>query len=80
MTPDISPVRLRRVSGPPPLAVGVLDAARMLGVSRSSLYALFRSDQIVPRKSGKRTLVLVSDLQRYLDDLPIATEGRKVGS
>lgn len=80
MTPDVSPARMRRVSGPPPLAVGVLDAARMLGLGLTSLYALFRTGDLVARKSGKRTLVLVVDLQRYLDDLPIATEGRKVGS
>lgn len=80
MTPDISPAMIRRVSGSPSLAVGVLDAARMLGVSRSTLYALFRSGDIAARKSGKRTLVLVADLQRYLDQLPVATEGRKVGS
>jgi len=80
MTPDVSPALIRRVSGPPSLAVGVLDAARMLGLSRSSLYALFRTGEIVPRKSGKRTLVLVADLQRYLDKLPIATDGRKVGT
>lgn len=55
-----------------PLAVSPPEAARMIGLSRSSLYLLFREGKVVPRKSGKRTLVLVEDLQRYLSELPPA--------
>lgn len=56
----------------PQLTVSVPEAARMLSIGRSSLYLLFRDGKLVPRKSGKRTLVLVSDLEQYVDSLPSA--------
>lgn len=57
------------------IAVGVPEAAEMIGIGRSSLYALFREKKLTPRKSGKRTLILVEDLRRYVNSLP-AAEGR----
>lgn len=57
------------------IAVGVPEAAEMIGIGRSSLYTLFREKKLAPRKSGKRTLILVEDLRRYVDSLP-AAEGR----
>lgn len=56
------------------LAVGVPEAAEMVGIGRSSLYLLFRDNKLTPRKSGKRTLVLVDDLKRYVESLPPARE------
>lgn len=54
------------------LAVSVPQAAAMIGICRSSLYLLFSEGAIVPRKSGKRTLVLVSDIEQYVANLPAA--------
>lgn len=59
----------------PQLAVGIPEAAVMIGIGRTSLYCLFRDGKIVPRKSGKRTLVLVSDIERYVAELPKADIG-----
>jgi hypothetical protein len=42
------------------------------GLSRSALYKLFAAGKIIPRKNGKRTLVLVEDLERYIKSLPAA--------
>lgn len=58
------------------LAVGVPEAAEMVGIGRSSLYALFREKKLTPRKSGKRTLVLVDELKRYVESLPAASADR----
>jgi len=55
------------------LAVGIPEAAEMVGIGRSSLYSLFREGKIQPRKSGKRTLILVEDLKRYVENLPAAS-------
>ncbi len=55
-----------------PLAVSVPEAAEMIGIGRSSIYNLFRDGKLQPYKAGKRTLVKVEDLQRFVDDLPAA--------
>ena len=55
------------------IAVGITEAAKMLGIGRSSLYKLFSEKKIVARKSGKRTLVLVEELERYVKNLPAAS-------
>lgn len=54
------------------ISVTIPEAVEMSGLSRSSLYGLFKSGQIRPRKHGKRTLVMVEDLKRYLENLPVA--------
>lgn len=54
------------------IAVTISDASRIAGIGRSTLYKLFIAGEIVPRKSGRRTLVLVDDLERYIKSLPPA--------
>ncbi|WP_419694985.1 helix-turn-helix domain-containing protein [Mesorhizobium muleiense] len=56
------------------ISVNLHDAVAMSGISRSALYKLFKAGSIIPRKNGKRTLVLVEDLERYVKALP-ASEG-----
>lgn len=55
------------------ISVTIPEAAEMIGIGRSSLYALFKEKKITPRKSGKRTLILVEDLKRYVENLPAAS-------
>ncbi|HEV7246567.1 MAG TPA: helix-turn-helix domain-containing protein [Shinella sp.] len=54
------------------MAVGVSEAAKMIGLGRTSIYVLFNEKKLTPRKSGKRTLILVKDLEEYLNSLPVA--------
>jgi hypothetical protein len=54
------------------LAYNILEACRVSGISRTSLYEHFKAGTITPRKDGKRTLVLASDLKRFLESLPAA--------
>ncbi|MCC7059616.1 MAG: helix-turn-helix domain-containing protein, partial [Burkholderiaceae bacterium] len=49
-----------------PLRVGVLDAARVIGISRASLYKKILAGEIVVQKDGRRTLVAVDELRRYV--------------
>lgn len=51
-----------------PLAVPVAEACVMIGVGRTRLY----EEIAVPRKSGRRTLFLTEDLERYVRSLPVA--------
>jgi hypothetical protein len=45
------------------IAVTLPEATELSGIGRSSLYKLFNEGKLKPRKSGKRTLVLVSELE-----------------
>ena len=48
------------------------EAARFLGIGRTSLYAAMRDGRLHPRKCGARTLLLRDDLERFLSQLPEA--------
>ena len=63
-------------SEPEPLAYSVKDAMRLISTSRKGFYAAVNSGRLKARKSGKRTIVMASDLQAYLAALP-AYEPRK---
>ena len=52
------------------IAVTLREATALSGIGRSSLYKLFNTGKLRPRKAGKRTLVLVSELESYLMSLP----------
>jgi hypothetical protein len=52
------------------IAVTIPEAIELSGIGRSSLYALFKSGSLTPRKNGKRTLLLVEELERYVKNLP----------
>ena len=55
------------------LAVSITEAAAMIGIGRSSIYNLFRDGKLQAYKAGKRTLVKVEDIQRFVNDLPAAS-------
>jgi hypothetical protein len=55
-----------------PIAVTISQAQKLSGLGRSKLYALFKSGDLRPRKAGKRTLILMEDLERFLRSLPTA--------
>lgn len=42
----------------------------MTGLGRTTLYKLFDEGKLTPRKHGKRTLILVEELERYVRSLP----------
>ena len=54
----------------PPLAVRPMEAARLLGVSRSRLYQLLKSGKIPHRKDGAATLIAYEDLVVHLNSSP----------
>ena len=60
-----------------PIAVSVDVGAYMAGVSRSRFYELMDSGQIPYRMNGSRRLILVADIETWLDRLPIVKPGPK---
>lgn len=52
------------------IAVTIKEAAALSGIGRSSLYKLFNEGKLTPRKSGKRTLIIVTELESYVKSLP----------
>ena len=51
-------------------ALSIMEAARILGIGRSTLYGLIKQGQLPTRKLGKRTLILKSELETFIDALP----------
>ena len=63
MSTTISPERL---------CFSPTDAAKTLGIGRSTLFGLLARGEIKARKLGTRTLIPAAELQRYVDSLPEA--------
>jgi excisionase family DNA binding protein len=59
----------------PPLAVSPNVGAAILGVGRSKFYELLNKE-IPALKVGRRTLVRITDIEKYLDSLSRAGERR----
>lgn len=57
-------------SQPPKLFVGIAEAARMMGISRSTLYNEIAASRIAVKKAGKRTLIATSAIAAWFEDLP----------
>lgn len=49
-----------------PLAVPILEAARLSGVGRSKLYQEISLGNLKVRKIGRRTIVAMDDLREWL--------------
>jgi len=56
---------------PNQLAVSPAEAADLLGVGRSTVYKLIAARTLMARKAGRRTVILVRDIERYLEALPV---------
>ena len=77
-TPEYSGVRrqslnsLVEINMTERIAVTVPEACKMLGLGRTTIYNLINEGKLKPRKSGNRTLFLVSDLHAFANNLPRA--------
>ena len=57
-----------------PIAVTIPDAVRISGCSRSALYEAMKRD-LPAKKAGRRTLIMLDDLEAYLASLPSYGQG-----
>jgi excisionase family DNA binding protein len=53
-----------------PFAVSINEACKWASIGRSSIYQAIRRGELPIRKSGRRSLVLMADLQHWLSELP----------
>jgi excisionase family DNA binding protein len=60
---------------PPPIAYAPPEAARVIGRSRTRIFAAIRDGELVARKDGGRTLIEHEELCRWVRSLP--TIGRE---
>jgi excisionase family DNA binding protein len=54
------------------LAISIVEAARRAGIGRSSIYAAIKRGDLKIKKAGRRSLVLVKDLEGFVSALPDA--------
>ena len=52
-----------------PIAVTIPEAVNLTGMSRTALYEAMKRD-LPAKKSGRRTLIMMTALKAYLADLP----------
>lgn len=57
------------------IALTVPQAVEASGQPRSGLYEAMRRGDLVARKAGRRTLIMVADLEAYLASLPTYQAG-----
>lgn len=58
------------------IAATISECVSLSGLGRTSIYKAIGEGKLKPRKAGKRTLILVSELKEYLENLPIAGEDK----
>jgi excisionase family DNA binding protein len=54
------------------LAISIVEAARRSGLGRSTIYEAIARGELKVRKAGRRSLILIDDLQAWLARLPEA--------
>lgn len=59
-------------------AVPIPQACELIGISRSKFYELLNSEEIKSVKIGRRRLVRVADLNRWLANLPTSKPSQVV--
>ena len=52
------------------LTVGPVEAATLLGISRSSIYELLREGKLPAYKLGGKTIIVIDDIMKFLAHLP----------
>lgn len=57
-----------------PVAYSVTEVLELIGISRSKFYQLVNGRHIKVRKIGNRTIILATDLDDFLQRLPVLGE------
>ena len=62
----------RKRPKPAPLGYSPPDAAEAAGVGTTTIYIAVRNKELPAKKRGTRTIILATDLKRWLEALPSA--------
>jgi excisionase family DNA binding protein len=74
---DISVNSLRpEITGRSRAAYSIAEVMALTGLGHDSVYKAIRAGHLPARKLGRRTLVLATDLQRFLEALPVMGAAR----
>lgn len=65
------PTKPKAAPHPEVLAYSVAQLPRVMGLGASVINGLLKSGQLPSRKVGRRTLILRSDVEAYLNSLPL---------
>lgn len=52
------------------ISVSVPEAVRLTGWSRSAIYEALKRQELSAKKAGRRTLILYTDLEAFMANLP----------
>lgn len=58
---------MNHINQAPAIALGIDEAARVIGVARSTLYEIAARGEIESFKLGRRRLILVKNLDAYIN-------------
>lgn len=58
------------------LAISIPESAHRCGVGRTAIYDAINRGELPLRKAGRRSLILVSDLQAWINSWPTATRSK----
>jgi excisionase family DNA binding protein len=58
---------MNHINQAPAIALGIDEAARVIGVARSTLYEIAARGEIESFKLGRRRLILVKNLNEYIN-------------
>ncbi len=53
-----------------PFAYSIEEAAKIAGLSRSTIYLALGDGRLTAKKAGRRTIICPEDLQKFVRDLP----------
>lgn len=65
--PKPEPTGTKLLDSIQPMVYGVRDAGRILGISRSSIYALLKAGLLTPVRIGRRLLFTERDLRAFVE-------------
>jgi hypothetical protein len=57
------------------LALSIPEVVQASGIGRTLVFSEMKAGRLVARKCGRRTVVLVDDLQNWLRAMPMSRDG-----
>ena len=53
-----------------PITISIADAVKILGIGKTQIYKAISSGKLKARRHGRRTLLEIAELHRYIGELP----------